>query len=306
MHRARKHAVSAVIAPGEAGRGRAAKPQRAAPTGRQGAPPAQRTHCMLVTGSAWPAAQPGGEQGGERPGARGHTQQRARQAPSPARHPSHTDTWHLHQRTGSPGGGPVSRSPQWERLQGAWSWPRLGSRMETPHNPPRPGCPWEHLSPCLQGGSRATFGARGRAWATVSPSPAQGISRTHLRRPASTTNCPWGLQKMVLACCLSNISERRGSEVSVQLRRGQPVGVHTGLRCCTSVVRGGPEGVLKLQCYFKYLTPHWTVSSDKTPHSGSVTMGTHHQGKESSFYQILKDIYDPHSLKIHSSDSLFN
>lgn len=38
---------------------------------------------------------------------------------------------------------------------------------------------------------------------------------THLLRPASTTNCPWGLQKMVLACCLSNISEREGSAVSV-------------------------------------------------------------------------------------------
>lgn len=52
---------------------------------------------------------------------------------------------------------------------------------------------------------------------------------THLLRPASTTNCPWGLQKMVLACCLSNISERKGGAV-----RGRGAGarahVQPGLR----------------------------------------------------------------------------
>lgn len=237
--RARKHAVSAVIAPGgEAGRGRAAKPQRAAPTGRREAPPAQRRHRTLVTGSVRPAAQRGGESKGASVQVLVGTPSRGQDG-LPAR-PDTLPTWTrgVSIRTGSPGGGPVSRSPQCERLQGVWSWPRLGSRMETPHDPPRPGCPWEHLSPRSQGGSRATFGAGARAWATVSPSCAQGISRTHLRRPASTTNCPWGLQKMVLACCLSNISERRGSEVSVQPRRGQPVGVHTRLRCRTSVVRG--------------------------------------------------------------------
>lgn len=89
------------------------------------------------------------------------------------------------------------------------------------------GMPLGAPAPHSQGGSRATFGAG--AGATVSPSPAQGISGTHLRRPASTTNCPWGLQKMVLACCLSNISGRRGSEVSVQTRQGHPAGVHTRL-----------------------------------------------------------------------------
>lgn len=47
---------------------------------------------------------------------------------------------------------------------------------------------------------------------------------THLLSPASTTNCPWGLQKMVFACCLSNISARKAStcegtvSVPLQLR----------------------------------------------------------------------------------------
>ena len=32
--------------------------------------------------------------------------------------------------------------------------------------------------------------------------------KTDLLSPASTINCPWGLQKILLACCLSNISVR--------------------------------------------------------------------------------------------------
>ena len=32
-------------------------------------------------------------------------------------------------------------------------------------------------------------------------------------------------------------------------------------------------------------------------------METRHQGKESSFHQILKERHDPKSLEIHSSDS---
>lgn len=32
---------------------------------------------------------------------------------------------------------------------------------------------------------------------------------THLLRPANTTNCPWGLQNIVFACCLSNVSGKK-------------------------------------------------------------------------------------------------
>lgn len=42
---------------------------------------------------------------------------------------------------------------------------------------------------------------------------------TYLLRPASTTNCPWGLQKIVLACCLSNISEMKHSICDGSLQR---------------------------------------------------------------------------------------
>ena len=37
---------------------------------------------------------------------------------------------------------------------------------------------------------------------------------TDLLSPASTKNCPWGLQKMLLACCLSNISVEKGQCVT--------------------------------------------------------------------------------------------
>lgn len=37
---------------------------------------------------------------------------------------------------------------------------------------------------------------------------------TDLLSPASTKNCPWGLQKMLLACCLSNISVEKGQSVT--------------------------------------------------------------------------------------------
>lgn len=65
-------------------------------------------------------------------------------------------------------------------------------------------------------------------------SAARGSADTHLLRPASTTNCPWGLQKMVLACCLSNISERkegrRGCEKSWCRRQGWCAARTEGLR----------------------------------------------------------------------------
>lgn len=43
--------------------------------------------------------------------------------------------------------------------------------------------------------------------------------KTDLLSPASTINCPWGLQKILLACCLSNISVKDKAVHSVEVYR---------------------------------------------------------------------------------------
>lgn len=199
-------------------------------------------------GSARPAAQPGGEQGGERPEARGHTQQRARWAPSLTKPPSHTDARHLHRGTGPPGGGPAFRSPRWKCLQGAWSWPRLGSRMETPHDPPRPGCPWEHLPRTRREAAEQPSGPEPGPRSPPAPHRASA-EPTSAGQPARRT-APGGSRRWCWPAACRTSLEGEGQRSACRQDRATP-------QVCTQdceaphLVVWGPGGVLKLRCYIK-------------------------------------------------------
>lgn len=71
--------------------------------------------------------------------------------------------------------------------------------------------------------TRVRHGPRGGVSAPARARLRERTAHTYLLSPASTTNCPWGLQKMVLACCLSNISERK-EKIFQSLHKGSRAG----------------------------------------------------------------------------------
>lgn len=118
----------------------------------------------------------------------------------------------------------VPRSPPWKASAGAWSghvW--AGWRHRTIH---QAGTPLGSTCPALAGGGRATFGARARS---RSPQPRTGHQRNPPpRRPASTTNCPWGLQRWCWPAASSNISGKERVRGQRAAETGPPRGCARG------------------------------------------------------------------------------
>lgn len=152
------------------------------------------------------------------------TPSRGQAGSQPDQTPSHTDARGIY--TGGLGHQeevlrpvPVEASARGLVLGHVWA---AGWRHRTIHPGRTPGAPAPHPQEAAE---QPSGQSRGHGL----PSPAQGISGTHLRRPASTTNCPWGLQGRwcwPVACRTS--LEGRGLRGQRAAGTGAtPAGVHT-------------------------------------------------------------------------------
>ena len=104
---------------------------------------------------------------------------------------------------------------------------------------------WEDLSPCSQGGSRATFRAGVQAWVTVSPSLQPRTRRQQYPPPQASQHDELSLGAPEDGVGLLLVEHLWKERVRGQraAESGTPHGcAHQTLRCCACIVRGAWRG----------------------------------------------------------------